>query len=411
MTEIADMKKRLFISIHYMEIGGAETSLIGLLQAMDYSRYDVDLFVYSHQGELMHFIPPEVNLLPEIAGYSHIEKPLMVNIVSGYWRIAFGKIKAKIKHKRYKNNHTSDKEDYSYQQYMATSLIDYLPSLYNYGEYDLAISFMHPHNYVLNKVKAKKKICWIHTDYSVVHVNVDMELPVWSAYENVISISDDVTRSFLSVFPTLKDKIVLMENILSPEFVRNRAEELDVQPVFEACGFRGIRLLSVGRFSYAKNYDSIPDICRCIEGIDNTIDYRWFIIGYGQEEQLIRTKIAEAGMEDRIVILGKRSNPYPYIKACDIYVQPSRYEGKSVTVREAQILCKPVVVTNYPTAPSQIVDGEEGVIVPLDNQSCAEGIVNFINDTSKQKEIIAYLQTHDYGNEKEVEKIYHMMSD
>ena len=70
------MKSRIFISMHYMELGGAEISLIGLLQAVDYTKYDVDLFIYSHQGELMKFIPKEVNLLAENPAYSMIEKPV-----------------------------------------------------------------------------------------------------------------------------------------------------------------------------------------------------------------------------------------------------------------------------------------------------------------------------------------------
>ena len=113
-------------------------------------------------------------------------------------------------------------------------------------------------------------------------------------------------------------------------------------------------------------------------------------------------------MEDHVIILGKKTNPYPYIKACDIYVQPSRYEGKSVTVREAQILCKPVIVTNYTTAPSQIKDGIDGVIVPMDNTKCADGIVDFIKNKDLQSQIIDYLQTHHYGNEEEVEKVYQL---
>ena len=111
-------------------------------------------------------------------------------------------------------------------------------------------------------------------------------------------------------------------------------------------------------------------------------------------------------MDQYVIILGKRNNPYPYIKACDIYAQPSRYEGKSVTVREAQMLCKPVVVTNYPTASSQIQDGIDGRIVPMDNEGCAKGIADFILDKELQQRIVDYLQTHDYGNEREIEKLY-----
>ena len=169
-----------------------------------------------------------------------------------------------------------------------------------------------------------------------------------------------------------------------------------------------MNLLSVGRFCQAKNYDNVPDIARRM--IDRGVeDLKWYIIGYGGDEELIRSKIVEAGMEDHVIILGKKDNPYPYIKACDIYVQPSRYEGKSVTVREAQILCKPVAVTAYPTAASQVQHGVDGVIVPLDNEGCAQGLAEFIADTRLQKTITDYLATHDYGNEAEVGKIYDIL--
>lgn len=164
------------------------------------------------------------------------------------------------------------------------------------------------------------------------------------------------------------------------------------------------RLLSVGRFSEAKNYDNVPDICRRM--VKEGVDVKWFIIGFGGNEQLIRRKIEEAGMQEHVIILGKRSNPYPYIRACDIYVQPSRYEGKSVTVREAQMLCKPVVVTNYSTASSQIKNGVDGVIVPMDNEGCAKGLAKVIMDKVLQTRLTDYLKTHDYGNEREVDKIY-----
>ncbi len=178
------------------------------------------------------------------------------------------------------------------------------------------------------------------------------------------------------------------------------------------------KLLSVGRFSEAKNYDNVPDICKriikylkddSIQKADSVFPIKWFIIGYGGDEELIRQKIKESGMENNVILLGKRSNPYPYIKACDIYVQPSRYEGKSVTVREAQMLCKPVVVTNYPTASSQIKDGLDGVIVPMDNEGCAKGLARVILDEALQQRLEEYLQEHDYGNEAEVEKIYRLL--
>lgn len=174
-----------------------------------------------------------------------------------------------------------------------------------------------------------------------------------------------------------------------------------------------IKLLSVGRFSHAKNYDNVPNICRRLIGsltsADASLQLRWYIIGYGGDEALIRRRIEEAQMEDYVIILGKRTNPYPYIKACDIYVQPSRYEGKSVTVREAQMLGKPVIVTNYATAKSQVRHGIDGVIVPMDNEGCAQGIAEFILNAQLQARITSYLKVHDYGNEEEIEKLYDMI--
>ncbi len=397
-------KKRIFISMHYLELGGAEISLIGLLQALDYSQYDVDLFLHRHQGELMQFIPKEVNLLPEITSYACIENPLTEAIRRGQFGVVWGRLKARWRARRYQPRDASLPQNAIFQ-YIAQEIEPCLPSLEKYGEYDLAISFLQPHNYVLSKVKAKKKVCWIHTDYTKVEFDVDAELPIWSAYDHIVSISPDVTKTFLQVFPSLEDKIVEIENILSSEFVRKRADETNVDSEMPKEKGRA-NLLSVGRFTDAKNYDNVPDICRLVR--EQGVDVRWYIIGYG-EEALIRQKIHEAGMEEFVILLGKRTNPYPYMKACDVYTQPSRYEGKSVTVREAQMLCKPVVITNYATAKSQIRDGVDGVIVSKDNEGCAKGIADFIKNIQLQNEIKNYLHDHDYGNVEEVEKVYRMI--
>ena len=397
-------KMRVFISMHYMELGGAEISLIGLLQALDYSKYDVDLFVHRHQGELMAFIPKEVNVLPEITAYACIESPLTEAIRRRQFGVVWGRLKAKWRARRYQPRNAALPQCAIFQ-YVAQEVEPYLPSLEHYGEYDLAISYLQPHNYVLSKVKARKKICWIHTDYTKVEFDVDAELPIWTAYDHIVSISPDVTKTFLRIFPSLENRIVEIENILSSEFVRKRAEETDVSEEMPRYDKR-VNILSVGRFSEAKNYDNVPDICRRVRV--QGVDLRWYIIGFG-DVSLIRQKIHEAGMEEYVILLGKRTNPYPYMKTCDIYAQPSRYEGKSVTVREAQMLCKPVVITNYATAKSQIQDRVDGVIVPMDNEGCAKGIAEFIRDIQLQKEIINYLHEHDYGNVNEVEKVYQMI--
>ena len=136
---------------------------------------------------------------------------------------------------------------------------------------------------------------------------------------------------------------------------------------------------------------------------------KWYLIGYGGDEALIRQRIQDAGMEERVIILGKKENPYPYIKACDLYVQPSRYEGKSVTVREAQILNKPVVITSYATSASQLEDGVDGVIVPMDNEGCAAGIAAVLRDEALRQKLTENTKIRDYTNAGEIEKIYRLL--
>jgi len=386
-----------------MELGGAESALLGLLQSVDPARADVDVFIYDHRGEFMPLIPKDkVNLLPQIPAYSMLERPVKELAKKGFWRLALARIlgrKETAKNALKNTNHLDDASGFFYQ---SRRTVKCLPKIQPDVEYDLAISFLTPHFIVLDKVNAKKKIGWIHTDYTKVFVDVGAELKMWSRLDNIASISPEVSKKFCEVFPSLENKIVEIENILSPDFIRNRAE---LGNAFEM-RHNGVMLLTIGRYSPPKNMENIPEICRKI--IDAGIDVCWYIIGYGsvEIESQVRENAEKFGVADRVVLLGKRDNPYPYIKACDIYVQPSRYEGKSITVREAQILCKPVLITNYPTAKSQVQNSVDGVIAPLDNENCAKVLAGFINDKAQQQKIVDYLATHDYGNTSEIEKIY-----
>ena len=168
------MKKRIFIAIHYLEIGGAERSLLGLLTALDTTRYDVDLFVHQHTGEFMPLIPPDINLLSENKKYSTLERPMLEVLKEGHLDIVVARLWARYKSSRYIVRN-GEKAASSVFQYIANATTCLLPSLKALGEYDLAISFLNPHNIVLDKVTARKKIAWIHTDYSTIQVNADLE--------------------------------------------------------------------------------------------------------------------------------------------------------------------------------------------------------------------------------------------
>ncbi len=395
------MKKRIFIAIQYLEIGGAERSLIGLLNAMDYTRYDVDLFVYQHTGEFMSLIPKEVNLLPEIKEYAAINRPIKDIVREGRFGIAAARILSKLQYAIY-SKINKPKEHSGLFQYVADCVTPLLPSLEKFGTYDAAISFLTPHNIVRDKVAAKKKFAWIHTDYSTISVNARKEISVWGAYDKIFAVSQGVKENFAKVFPTLNEKIEVMENILSPTAIREQAVTENVSTEMPHIDGE-IRFCSVGRFTGAKNFDNVPFMCKHL--VEKGLQFKWYIIGYGGDERLIKENIRKAGMEQVCVLLGKKSNPYPYIKACDIYIQPSRFEGKAVTVREAQILQKPVVITHFATSHAQLTDGVDGIIVPLNNEEAADGIFTFVKNKAIQEKFVKYMSTHDYGNEKELQTL------
>ena len=209
-----------------------------------------------------------------------------------------------------------------------------------------------------------------------------------------VAISVAVKESFLKKFPMLEDKIIMVENTVSRKFIERQANEIDVLNQLDQ---QSVRLLSIGRFCHPKNFDNIPEICSLL--IKQGHNVKWYIIGFGEDENLIKSKIKEYGMEKSVIILGKKINPYPYIKACDIYVQPSRYEGKAITVLEAQALNKPVIITNYGTASSQLRDGSNGIIVSLDNQECAKEMGKVIDDMKLQKNLIENCKHMQFPND------------
>lgn len=398
------MKKQLLIVSHALELGGAERSLLGLLDSLDPGIWDVDLFLLRHEGELMDMIPDHIRLLPAVPAYTVLARPMKDTLKEGHFLLTATRVLAKAAAKRYARKHRHS-ESIVGLEYSHKFTCPFMPQIQHRKEYDLAISFLTPHYFVTQKVRAKKKIAWIHTDYTQVQLNVASELKMWDAYDHIASISDAVTESFLKVFPTLKERIVLIENILPEMLVRKQAEETDVSAQMPR---KGIRLLSIGRFCYPKNFDNIPDICSRLMAAG--LDVYWYLIGFGGDEALICRKIKEAGMEDRVIMLGKKTNPYPYIKACDVYIQPSRYEGKAVTVREAQMFCKPVIITNFPTAPSQLEDGVDGRIVPMDNAGCAARIAEILQDQAALEKLSTACARRDYSN-RNVIQILNQLAD
>jgi glycosyltransferase involved in cell wall biosynthesis len=398
------MKKKVLIASFDLAIGGVERSLIGLLNSIDYQKYEVDLMLFKHEGEFFSLLPEGPNLLPEDPAYSTFRKSISQIIRDGRYPIAVSRLLAKyiggIKGKMLR----VEEPGYLTIQYGWELTRPFLPELSK--EYDLAIGFLWPHHFIGEKVKAKRKVGWIHTDYSNIFIDKKTEIKMWGSLDQIVAVSEECSNTFVNQFPHLKEKTMVIENILSQDFVRQQSEIQSVQEIKKEPGKTII--VSVGRLSHAKGFDNAIRACRQL--IDRGYDVAWYVVGYGSQENELRKLITELGLENHFFLLGKKMNPYPYIKACDIYVQPSRYEGKAVTIREAQILGKPVVITNFPTAKSQVKDGIDGLITPVGVDGIVEGLQKLLGNPILRDELIKYTKSMDYGNENEVQKIYGLIN-
>lgn len=394
------MKKSILISVYDMEIGGIERSLINMLEHFDYERYEVDLLVFSHQGELLKQLPSAVRLLSEKGSYTVFRKPMRQCLKEGrLWSVAVRllvKLIADAKARRWK---LSEGSGYIQLQLVSKYLSAMLPSIGK--RYDAAISYAWPHDFMLKRVKADKKLAWIHTDYTKLEIDNAVDEAMWAEYDGIASISEACTDAFLSQYPALSDKIFIVENIASPVYIRNQAVCGEADGVESDC----FNIVSVGRLSYVKGFDMAIEAMRMLDrkGIDNL---KWHIVGFGGSESELRARIKEYGLQERVLLHGKKENPYPYMQACDLYVQPSRYEGKAVTVTEAQIIGKPVLITNYPTSGSQVRDSVDGLICGADASSIAEAIEKLYRDASLRESLMANVREIDYGNASELAKLY-----
>ncbi len=384
-----------------MEIGGVERSLLGLLDSIDYSNYNVDLLLLSHTGEFMPLINKNVNLLPENKKFSLINLPIASLIrrrnfwlatVRLYCKV-YGSIRAKIKGTASINISLCKK----YISKTSKPLDKH---------YDIAIGFFVPHFFLEDKVSADIKFGWVHTDYSNPNEkqDTDFNYPMWKKLDYIACVSEQVKKSFDSIYPSLSNKTIVVENILSSEFVTTQSNAFAVDSEMPSDG--STKILSVGRFCEAKAFDDAVVACKKL--LDKGYNVKWYLIGYGPDEQLIRNKISGYNLHEHVIILGKKSNPYPYMKACDIYAQPSRYEGKAVTVREAQMLHKPVIITRFETSASQVEEGVDGYICEMGIDGIVKGVEYLINNKSITDKLIENTKKKQYDNAEEFSKLVNL---
>lgn len=392
------MKKKLLFVIPSLDAGGAEKSLVNLLNVLDFSKYEVDLFLFSKKGLFLNQIPKEVNFLEGGIDFDTFKKPLQKSVFSFLLKGKFELVKARFDfYKTNKNISNKAVAEQNSWKFMEKSLLKISK------KYDAAIAYLEKSSvyFVADKVNADKKFAWIHTDYETSGMQPNFDRSFFNQMNALITISENCRKSLQKKFPDCRTEII--ENISSAKLI----EKLSKENIHNnSCG--QIKILTVARLSKEKGIDIAVKTAKILK--DKNLDFVWEIIGSGSEEENLEKQIAAYSLKENFKLLGLKENPYPYLKNCDIYVQPSRYEGKSIAIDEALILKKPIVVTNFSTAKDQITDGKNGLIAEMNPESLAENILEICQDENLRTQLQNHFLKHNYGNENEIEKFYKLLN-
>lgn len=373
-------KKKLLFVMSSLYNGGAEKSLVNLLCELDYERYEVDLLLFKAKGLFMQQIPNEVNLLDRPKRLAKLYDDGISFGLEGLVK-AIGSGTARLFNKRY-NYCKGFRWKWFYKWYLKG-----LPK-----HYDIAFAGINGDvaYYVGDKVNADKKVIMVHNDYVSSEFPKKYDFKYFNDANVVGSISDRCVEILKECFPEMPDKFRLLKNITSSRLIHKRADEFYPRE-YKEC--KGSIILSIGRLSIEKGFDMAIEAARILR--EQGHSFVWYIIGSGLEEKTLKSLIESNHLENHVKLLGIKENPYPYIKHCDIFVQPSRFEGKSVVLDEAKILAKPILATAYPTVRDQLTD-EEGIVVEMSPEGIAEGISQC--SEAQRNELTMYLHSHEYGN-------------
>ncbi|MCI8496932.1 MAG: glycosyltransferase [Clostridiales bacterium] len=393
------MKKiRILFVMCHMDFGGAQKSLLNLLSCMAPSRYDIDLLLFDRRGAYLPYIPEYVNVLPQSEELLETALPMAKYSLAQLKRGRPGAIWARFSfavRKRFSKSLTpKQKKAQLAWSYMRTAISPLKK------EYDVAVGFLHGacNYYVAEKVTARRKIGWLHTDYDAGGYSPQISRPYLQKLDSVVGVSTAITAGLAAHFPDMADKFHTILNIIPCGLTRKLSLESGGFPDPE---FTGIRLLTIGRLSAEKSYDFA--VKACAELVRRGHNVRWYVLGRGSLEEQIGRWIAEEGMEQHFFLLGATPNPYPYLRQCDIYVQPSRFEGCSMVLTEAKVLGRPCVATNYQSVGDQIRHEETGIITEMNFMSVADGIERLIRDPALCERLRDHLRDF-CGTEAEYEK-------
>lgn len=391
-------KKKVLFIINSLGLGGAEKSLVSLLPLFDYSKFDVDLLLFREGGIFRNLLDEHVNVLPLPKYIQFSNQPFLRQITS--FNIKYLKTRLALA-KELRDNAKSEHKSHDAEVYWrcCKDVFENLP-----GEYDLAIGWGQgvPVKYVANKVNAKKKAVWINADYEAVGHKREDDLENFSKVDYIVSVSDKQTENMKRVFPEYADKCQTIYDVNNAELIEKMANQEEV-----LTDFNGIKIVTVGRYNQLKGYDMAIDACKIL--VDKGYNIKWYAIGEGPYRTEMEEQIKRNNLEDRFILLGAKANPYPYMKAADVYVQTSRFEGYCLTLGEARILNKPCVTTEFECVYNQMIQEKNGLVVDMNSQAISDGIERMLNDDEFRSSVIDYLKTEKKGNTEEIEKIYRLL--
>lgn len=395
------MKKNLVFIIPSLEAGGAEKSLVNLLNTLDYQRYAVDLVLLKPGGVFSDLVPKAVNRLELNVDFQYFSRGLLPSCLHFLCRLQFRLLYHRLAFfvisRWAKNAAVGEQQNWKHMR----PFIQTLPK-----RYDVAIGFLEKTSnyFAVDCVNAKVKIGWIHTTYSNSGMESKRDLVYFKHMKAVIGVSPECVADLQQNFPALKGKFQLIYNIVSPTLIRQLADqECPDLHYFE----KPVTLLTIARLSPEKGIDIAIEAARILA--DKGIEFTWLILGEGNERAALTQQIADHQLQNHVFLAGVRVNPYPYVQRATLYVQPSRYEGKSMAIEEAKILHKPVVVTHFSSALDQIEPEVTGFIANQDAVHLAATIERLIANDFLQKQVVDHLQNLALGTEAEIQKLYQLI--
>ena len=390
------MKKVLFI-VGTLQSGGVSKSMVSLLNVWDRDKYDTSLLLCCKEGDVFSkYLPEKVKVI-----YNPIIEHVMGEFSSVKWLFLHGHILLSIGVLLRLLLSRISKS-------LSGELIAKMMPIVSDVHYDLIVDYGGQQllYYMVNKLSATKKVSFFHSDYSKWSFYYNADRKYYPIVDHIFTISQTCVDSLKHFFPNCADKVSIMENISSPTIIRQQSLESigEFKKHIDQMKANGNTILcTIGHICRGKGFDLAIEASDILKR--NGINFKWIFIGKVLEEDLLKL-IADKELDDNVLLVGIQSNPYPYIGISDIVVHPSRFEGKSIALDEAKILCKPIVVTNFSTVGDQFENGKNGTICEMSGKAVANAIIELINDSSLQDSYRMYLESHIIDNSSEVNKLY-----